>query len=118
MTTSPGLAELGRRVVANERTLSRLFRDEVGMGYTVWRKNLRASAYAGRYVVRRLFVSGNSRSVAATALTATGSSVQGRPVRVEAWKFVTRESLAASVSSAHATRSSSKSSGDMGASGT
>jgi AraC-like DNA-binding protein len=35
-TASPGLAELGRRVGESERTLSRLFRDEVGMGYTVW----------------------------------------------------------------------------------
>lgn len=41
MTTSPGLAELGRRVGASERTLSRLFRDEVGMTYTVWRNQLR-----------------------------------------------------------------------------
>lgn len=40
-TASPGLAELGRRVGASERTLSRLFRDEVGMGYTVWRNQLR-----------------------------------------------------------------------------
>jgi AraC-like DNA-binding protein len=34
------LAELGRRVEAREPTLSRLFRDEVGMGYTVWRSQL------------------------------------------------------------------------------
>ncbi|KRE60542.1 hypothetical protein ASG92_21575 [Arthrobacter sp. Soil736] len=40
-TASPGLAELGRRVGASERTLSRLFRDEVGIGYTVWRNQLR-----------------------------------------------------------------------------
>jgi AraC-like DNA-binding protein len=40
-TASPGLAELGRRVGAGERTLSRLFRDQVGMGYTVWRNQLR-----------------------------------------------------------------------------
>ena len=40
-TASPGLAELGRRVGASERTLSRLFRDAVGMGYTVWRNPLR-----------------------------------------------------------------------------
>jgi AraC-like DNA-binding protein len=39
-TASPGLAELGRRVGASERTLSRLFRDEVGMTYTVWRNQL------------------------------------------------------------------------------
>ena len=39
-TASPGLAELGRRVGASERTLFRLFRDEVGMGYTVWRSQL------------------------------------------------------------------------------
>lgn len=41
LTTSPGLAELGRRVGASERTLSRLFHDEVGMTYTVWRNQLR-----------------------------------------------------------------------------
>jgi len=84
-------------------------------------RNLRASValcHAGRYVVRRLSVSGNSRSVAATSLTAAGSSVQGWPVRVQAWKFVTFECLAASVSSAHAHRRSSASSGDTGASGT
>jgi AraC-like DNA-binding protein len=40
-TASTGLPELGRRVGASERTLSRLFRDEVGMGYTVWRNQLR-----------------------------------------------------------------------------
>jgi AraC-like DNA-binding protein len=39
-TASPGPAELGRRVGASERMLSRLFRDEVGMGYTVWRNEL------------------------------------------------------------------------------
>lgn len=39
--TPPGLAELGRRVGASGRTLSRLFGDEVGMGYTVWRNQLR-----------------------------------------------------------------------------
>ena len=84
-------------------------------------RNLRVAAAlrgAGRYVVRRLSVSGNSRSVAATALTAAGSSVQGWPVRVQAWKFVTFECLAASASSSHAHRRSSRSSGDKGASGT
>ena len=40
-TASPGLAELGRRVGASELTLSRLFRDEVGMGYSLWRDQLR-----------------------------------------------------------------------------
>jgi len=40
-TASPGQAEQRRRVGASERTLSRLFRDEVGMGYTVWRNQLR-----------------------------------------------------------------------------
>ncbi|MEZ2388592.1 helix-turn-helix domain-containing protein [bacterium RCC_150] len=40
-TASPRLAELGRRVGASERTLSRPYRDEVGMGYTVWRNQLR-----------------------------------------------------------------------------
>lgn len=39
-TASPGMAELGLRVGTSERTFSRLFRDEVGMGYTV-RHNLR-----------------------------------------------------------------------------
>ena len=38
---SPGLTELGRRISASEHTISRLFRDEVGMGYTVWRNQLR-----------------------------------------------------------------------------
>jgi hypothetical protein len=42
------------------------------------------SRHAGCYVVYWLSVSGNSRSVAATALTAAGSSVHGRPVRVQA----------------------------------
>jgi AraC-like DNA-binding protein len=41
LTASPGLAELGRRVGASERTLSRLFRREAGMGYTTWRNQLR-----------------------------------------------------------------------------
>lgn len=41
MTSSPGLTELGRRVGASERTLSRLFREELGMGYTAWRTQLR-----------------------------------------------------------------------------
>ncbi|MBT2555530.1 hypothetical protein [Arthrobacter sp. ISL-5] len=40
-TVSPGLAELGRRVGASERTLSRLFRDDVSMGHTVWHSHLR-----------------------------------------------------------------------------
>ena len=72
----------------------------------------------GHYIVCWLSVSGNSRSVAAMALTAAGSSVQCRAVRVQAWKFVTFDALAASVSSAHASRSSAWSSGDMGAPGT
>lgn len=41
MTASPSLAELGRRAGASERTLSRLFGDELGMGYTAWRTQLR-----------------------------------------------------------------------------
>ena len=52
------------------------------------------------------------------ALTAAGSSVQCRAVRVQAWKFYTFDALAASVISAHASRSSAWSSGDMGAPGT
>lgn len=41
MTASPSLSELGRRTGASERTLSRLFSDELGMGYTAWRTQLR-----------------------------------------------------------------------------
>lgn len=41
MTASPSLSELGRRICASERTLSRLFSDELGMGYTAWRTQLR-----------------------------------------------------------------------------
>ncbi|UVY84724.1 helix-turn-helix transcriptional regulator [Brachybacterium sp. NBEC-018] len=41
LSRSPGLRELGRAVGASERTLSRLFREEVGMGYTAWRTQLR-----------------------------------------------------------------------------
>lgn len=41
MSAPPGLVALGRRVGAGERTLSRLFHEEVGMGYTVWRNQLR-----------------------------------------------------------------------------
>jgi len=41
MTTSATLAELGRRVGASERTLSRLFHDTLGMSFTVWRNQLR-----------------------------------------------------------------------------
>ncbi|MFJ4008241.1 helix-turn-helix transcriptional regulator [Streptomyces sp. NPDC090026] len=41
MTASPSLAELGRGAGASERTLSRLFGDELGMGYTAWRTQLR-----------------------------------------------------------------------------
>ena len=57
---------------------------------------------------------GNSRSVAATALMAAGSSVQGRPALVQAWKLVTLEPLAASVSSTHASCSSASCSGERG----
>ena len=32
---SPGLTEFGRQVGASERTFSRMFRYEVGIGYTV-----------------------------------------------------------------------------------
>ena len=35
------LAELGRRVGASERTLSRLYRDEMGMTYPQWRTQVR-----------------------------------------------------------------------------
>ena len=41
MTASPSPAELGRRAGASERTLSRLSGDELGMGYTAWRTQLR-----------------------------------------------------------------------------
>lgn len=41
LTASGTLAELGRRVGASERTLSRLFRTTVGMGFPVWRNQLR-----------------------------------------------------------------------------
>jgi AraC-like DNA-binding protein len=41
MSATPALAELGRAVGASERTLSRLFRDDAGMPYTVWRTQLR-----------------------------------------------------------------------------
>ena len=41
MTASPSLSELGRRVGASPRTLSRLFADDLGMGYTTWRTQLR-----------------------------------------------------------------------------
>lgn len=41
MTDSPSLSELGKRVGASERTLSRLFRDDVGMSYTSWRTQIR-----------------------------------------------------------------------------
>lgn len=41
MTSSPSLSELGRRVGASERTLSRLFSEELGMSYTAWRTQLR-----------------------------------------------------------------------------
>lgn len=41
LTDSPSLPELARRVGASERTLSRLFHDEVGMTFTVWRTQLR-----------------------------------------------------------------------------
>lgn len=40
-SASHGVAQLNRRVGASEHTLSRLFRDEVGMGYTLWRNQLR-----------------------------------------------------------------------------
>lgn len=41
MSSTPSLSELGRRVGASERTLSRLFSEELGMGYTAWRTQLR-----------------------------------------------------------------------------
>ncbi|HLR44867.1 MAG TPA: AraC family transcriptional regulator [Brevibacterium sp.] len=41
LADSPSLPELARRVGASERTLSRLFHEEVGMTFTVWRTQLR-----------------------------------------------------------------------------
>jgi AraC-like DNA-binding protein len=41
LTRSPSLGELGRRVGASERTLSRLFRDTAGMSFTTWRNQVR-----------------------------------------------------------------------------
>ncbi|MDN5726176.1 MAG: AraC family transcriptional regulator [Propionibacteriales bacterium] len=41
LTATLGLRDLGRRVGASERTLSRLINDELGMGYTTWRSQLR-----------------------------------------------------------------------------
>ena len=41
LTASHTLGQLGRQVGASERTLSRLFRDELGMGFTAWRTQLR-----------------------------------------------------------------------------
>jgi transcriptional regulator GlxA family with amidase domain len=38
---SSSLSELGRRVGSSERTLSRLFRDELGMSFNQWRTLLR-----------------------------------------------------------------------------
>ncbi|MFC4375470.1 helix-turn-helix domain-containing protein [Nocardia halotolerans] len=54
MTTSPGLAVLGRQVGASERTLSRLFHNEVGMGFPVWRNQLRL------HLATRLLAEGKS----------------------------------------------------------
>jgi AraC-like DNA-binding protein len=44
MTVSLTLSELGRMVGSGERTLSRLFHNEIGMGFTVWRNQLRLIA--------------------------------------------------------------------------
>jgi AraC-like DNA-binding protein len=41
LSASPRLSELGRQVGASERTLSRLFGDELGMSFTAWRTQLR-----------------------------------------------------------------------------
>lgn len=41
MAATPSLSELGRRVGASERTLSRLFNEKLGMSYTTWRTQLR-----------------------------------------------------------------------------
>lgn len=41
MTEVPTLTQLGRRIGASERTLSRLFSDRAGMKFTVWRNQLR-----------------------------------------------------------------------------
>lgn len=55
-----------------------------------------------RYLGGWASAAGNSRGVAATALTAAGSSVQGWPVRVQAWKFDSSDASWAAASSAHA----------------
>ncbi|MGW0037511.1 AraC family transcriptional regulator [Gordonia sp. NPDC003376] len=41
LTRSHSLAQLGRRVGAGERTLSRLFRDDLGLTYPQWRTQVR-----------------------------------------------------------------------------
>ncbi|NDK91737.1 AraC family transcriptional regulator [Gordonia desulfuricans] len=41
LTQSHSLAQLGRRVAAGERTLSRLFRDDLGLTYPQWRTQVR-----------------------------------------------------------------------------
>lgn len=50
------------------------------------------------------------------ALTDSGSVVQGRPLRVQAWRAATSEVLAASVSSAQAASRSLSRCGDRGSS--
>jgi hypothetical protein len=73
------------------------------------------------YVVCWRSQAASSRSVAATSLTATGSSAQPWPVVVLTWKRITLEPSAASISSAQAARRSSGGLGeswpDMGATG-
>jgi AraC-like DNA-binding protein len=54
------LAHIGRRVGAGERTLSRLFREETGMGFRQWRTQLR--------IHRALLLLADGRSVTDTAV--------------------------------------------------
>jgi AraC-like DNA-binding protein len=53
---SASLSELGRRVGSSERTLSRLFRDELGMSFNQWRTLLRIQ-HALIYLIDGLSVS-------------------------------------------------------------
>lgn len=41
LSVSPSLPQLARAVAASERTLSRLFQENIGMSFTVWRNQLR-----------------------------------------------------------------------------
>lgn len=60
LANSATLGDLGRRVGASERTLSRLFRGETGMSYPQWRTELR--------VHRALLMLAEGRAVVDTAL--------------------------------------------------